>query len=270
MFLESNSKNFDKFAEDVVASFISGSTPLDDAIVKLANENALLPEEVKRVVEKSNTLATIQLIKVAQDGELTFTLADASKILKQTHPENMPAVPAIPASDAQASLGEMINTLKTAADADAYFKSFAKPREKTAGDKASKLALREVFSLKKKMEELGRQKVACELQFKKSADKLLSDFSGLYSPDFQKFACEAYTMCGASSKPLLEALASDIKEPLSLEKVAYCVDDVSDKQLVLFKQAHESISKVCSLSEELVITRTKLAKAWDDVKKEGR
>src|SRR6056297_3542826 len=85
MFLQSNQKNFDKFAEDVVTDFLTQATPLSDAIVKLADTNMLKPEEVKRVVEKANTLATIRLIKTAQNGDLTFDLADPDKVLGRTH-----------------------------------------------------------------------------------------------------------------------------------------------------------------------------------------
>jgi hypothetical protein len=265
MFLQSNQKNFDKFAEDVVTDFLTQATPLSDAIVKLADTNMLKPEEVKRVVEKANTLATIRLIKTAQNGDLTFDLADPDKVLGRTHPEGTPGAPVVEPTPSTIQKEAMPNTLKTRADGYRYLDELrSQPKVAEANSHAPNL--KEIFRLKHKGETLGRQKVAAELAFRKSVDSLLGDFNNLYGPDFSKFANEAHTIYGEDATPLLGAIAENVKAPTEFSKVAYVIDDVNNEQHKLFKVAQTAVMDVTRLTTEITETKAALADAWKAVR----
>lgn len=265
MFLDSTTRDFDKLAEEAVNQFLQNAVPLQDGIVKIASRETLAPEEVKRVVEKCNTLATIQLVKTAENGSLEFDLADATKVLAATHPEDTPkaAPPAVPGDSPALS---MPVTTKTAQDRSNAFDEFFKPFSKTAAAPPAKKELSQVFALKQRIDTLGREKVAAELRFKKTTDRLLSEFSSLYGPDFTKFAQEAYTIHGDACKPLLEGLAGELRTPVTLEKVAYCIDDVNQSTLVDFATAHQAVQDVYSTSVEIDQAKDDLAAAWGAVK----
>jgi hypothetical protein len=262
MFLESTNKNFDSMAQEVVDRFFVDKVPLMDTVVKEADTWCLNPEEVKRLVEKTNTAATVQMIKSASDGVLEFDLVDYNRVLGKTHPENSSAVPSNSVTE---STLDMLNTLKTASQADTYFASLM---EKKAEEPIGKpKPLRELFVLKQDLDKLGREKVAAELQFKAATDRLISDFSSLYGPDFTKFANEAYTVHGDMACPLLEALAGSIRETVSPEKVAYCIDD-GTQQMQSFKTAQDAVITANVVQAKQILTREKIAAAWASVKEQ--
>jgi len=260
MFLNSTQRDFDKMAEEVVSSLLEGKTPLKESIVKQANAKGLNPEEVKRLVEKSNTLATIQLIKSASDGSLEFNMASFEDVAKETHPEGLPIEKEAQHSTPSQVPKTMLNTVKAKVDLSSFFKPH---QVKIASEPIN---TRKIFQLKREIETLGRKKVAAELSFKKSADALVSEFSNLYSPDFSKFANESYTLLGDTALPLLEALAKDIRQPETFTKVAYIIDDIDNKPLDMMKKAHSAITEVCSLITTICTKKAEMAMAWADVK----
>jgi len=259
MFMSSTLKDFDKLADEVVNSFLSDSVPLETSIIKVAGREELNPEEVKRLVEKANTNTAIKLIKISTEGSMEFGLADYSAILKETHSESTPSITepiATPSTEKVA----MINTI----DEDIFSIVFPKkPAEKIASDTPN---LKEVFKTKMALEVLGRQKVAAELRFRKSADALLSEFSNLYSPDFNKFACEAFTLYGNTALPILDSIAENIREPKEFTKVAYVINDVTDKAMNLFKVAYDSLTEICQCIDSIDVGRADVERAWGAIR----
>jgi hypothetical protein len=65
----------------VVEGFINAKTPLNDGICKQASELELNPEQIKRVVEASNTIAYLKLQKEAQDKTFEFPVASYDAVL---------------------------------------------------------------------------------------------------------------------------------------------------------------------------------------------
>lgn len=262
MFMSSTLKDFDKLADEVVSSFLNDSVPISAGIVKVAARDELNPEEIKRLVEKSNTNAAIKLIKVSTEGSVEFDLADYSKILKETHSDSVDTPEESVTSETSTEKIAMINTMDKE---DVFSIVFPKKAvEKVASDP---LTMNKVFKGKLRGEILGRKKVALELKFKKCADTLLGEFNNLYAPDFQKFACEAYTLFGNTALPILEALASDVREPKEFSKVAYIIDDVSNKQLNLFKEAHTTLTDICSIIVEIADSKTEVKEAWSEIRR---
>ena len=268
MFLESTTKNFDGMANAVVHRFFTEKVPLIDTVIKEANDKCLNPEEVKRLVEKTNTAATVQMIKSASDGVLEFDLVEVNTVLSTTHPEGTGGAPmASSPNSVAASTQGMLNTLKTAAQADGYFSALLEKKASYRGSKPK--PLRELFALKQDLEKLGQEKVAAELQFKAATDRLISDFSSLYGPDFSKFANEVYSIYGEPACPLLEALAGSVRETAAPEKVAYCIDDTTARHQ-LFKTAQDAILQANVIHAKQILGKEKLALAWETVKGQVR
>lgn len=65
---------------------------IEDGVVKLAVAQDMTPEEVRRLVEKSNTAASILFLKNAQDKKASFKLASVEDVLSRAHPEMDDAV----------------------------------------------------------------------------------------------------------------------------------------------------------------------------------
>ena len=86
LILPATDVNFQALAENIAADFFAKGTPLCAGIVKTAKEHSFTPEEVRRLVEKTNTAASIHLLKTAEDKKSSFTLAQPELVLRQTHP----------------------------------------------------------------------------------------------------------------------------------------------------------------------------------------
>lgn len=266
MLLEANPIDFDMLGEEASSRFFNQAEPLEDVVVKMAQEHKLNPEEVKRLVEKANTFSSVKFIKAASDKTTEFELADYQATLQRTHPEGSQVEAAV-VKEAACRPEDMPRTVKDAstalADSHAFFKSAT---EKTASAPADKKPLSRVFKLQQAIAKLGREKTAAELRFKKTTDQLISNFSNLYGPDFNKFASEAYTLFAEPGKVLIDGLANALRESPALKKVAYIVDDVTDKELGLFKTAMDAVHEVRKTRADLEKTKQKLDEAWEKAK----
>ena len=69
------------FAVDAVTKFASEGKPLNDSIASISEANKLSPDQVKRVVEASNQLAYLQMLKTAEDRTFEFPVADYDSIM---------------------------------------------------------------------------------------------------------------------------------------------------------------------------------------------
>jgi hypothetical protein len=166
-------------------------------------------------------------------------------------------------------LPEMPETTKEGSDRSKLIdRFFTVPTvEKTA---SATVSLTEVFTLKKQAAELGRQQTEAELAFKEAADKMVSEFSSLYSPDFNKFANEMYTVFGDTAIPILNALSHDIRTPVMVEKVAYVVDDRKSKLHDWFTTSHDSLDKIQAIRTKIAETQDGIQNAWKKIKGHGR
>lgn len=72
--------DYKALAKTAAVNFINNSTPLNDSIAKLAEENDLNPAQINRVSELSNKAVHQYCLLKTADKNFTFELADASKI----------------------------------------------------------------------------------------------------------------------------------------------------------------------------------------------
>ena len=88
--METNQDEIVKLASCVVESFINDKVPLNEGIAKCASENALNEDQLKRLIETSNSTAYLELMKTAQDRTFEFPVAEYSQVMvKVAFPQDL-------------------------------------------------------------------------------------------------------------------------------------------------------------------------------------
>lgn len=244
MILQTTPIDFDKLADETVSTFYNDGTPLSDAITKVAMRECLNPEEIKRLVERSNTGAVLRLLKVATDKKAEIDLADPEEVLKNTHAPTQPKDVVKEASDFS------IPDLRPS-KLDINLKSFIKIAEKEEPGKP--IGAVEFFKLEKRAHELLNRKTSLELSIQRDLDYLVSEFSKQNPPDFQKFASEALTL-HEGSQYILTKLASLIEESAEFEKTAEIIDD-TQPLLIKMGSLLDQIDKLLEVNRDYQETK---------------
>ena len=268
--------NFDKISEEVTSKFFNEAVPLTDGVMDVAEREQMNPEEIKRTIEKSNTLAVLKLLKTNKDKKAEIDLADYDAVIAKTHGSD--DMPKNESSSKSQSDGQKIAT-KTAShsiphmrnknhDGIDLFNAFGLDRAslaKHASDESQK-TLKDIFALKKEINELKHEKFAYEMAVYDNIDYLVSEFSNLNGPDFHKYANESYTMFGNSIKPILNTVANNVKEnEPELVKVAYVVDDRTDLHTKT-ATIYDSLNSIIEVDQKLVQKQNDLETTWQSQK----
>ena len=251
--------NFDKLADDVSGGFYEDGTPLNEGVIKVAKDLQLNPEQTRRLVERTNTLATVKLVKTAKDKKAEIKLADFEEVRQVTHPSR-PKETVKTASD-QGDVPRSFPNLRAAE----RFRGIQFPTLEKKASAPAENHLSTIFQEEKRIQELTRQKLATELQVQDSLDYIISEFSKWQTPDFQKFACEAITLHGEIAAPALTKIAEYIGEPADFEKVAYAIDD---SQILLEKVGNivSGLNSVITTNHSLLEARNNLDTTWKKAK----
>lgn len=185
--------DFDKLADDIVTSFFKTGKPLEKLSAEVAIKESLNPEEVRRLVEKSNTGAVISMLKTSSDKKVEFDLADPDKVLEVTHGANNGVVKtacdtAYTIQDTSRSF-EIPDTRSVTYDLKSFLdtKLFEKKAEKNT-EKEDEEKLKNYYRLQKEKHDLVYTKTNLEKKAQESIDFILSDLSKQSSVSFEKFA----------------------------------------------------------------------------------
>lgn len=76
-----NNDSIKQYAIQAVTGFVTNGESLSLGISKLASENNLQPEQIKRVVEASNTIAHLKLLQSEQKRDFEFPVAKYEDVL---------------------------------------------------------------------------------------------------------------------------------------------------------------------------------------------
>ncbi len=246
MILPANEHDFEVLAQEAATGFLTNGDLLNDGVVKIASRENLNPEEIRRLIEKTNLVTTLQMLKVSTDKQVEFALADYDQVIAKTHPAN------------QGLTVEQMD--KAAADISDHFPDmYVDESDRVSFTKAEKKAnteqnlSREIFRARQKLDYLKQQKVAAELKVVSGMESLLSVFERYHGPDFTKFANTLYTLEGESARPVIETLSIMLRIPVQLEKVAEIIDDADP---LLKKYAQVKHSLVAIIEAQQLITKT--------------
>lgn len=250
LIMPANAKNFQQMAATIANDFFTRGTTLEDGIVKAAEQFEMTPEEVKRLVEKTNTAASIQLLRSAENKKDSFDLAKFASVISRTHSTEPEA-----AAQPERAYSGLPNTRDV----------LPKQEEKTASEvpvsPEASFGAANLFALRQHIGALQQEKVAAELAVRDGIDWLLSEFSALHGPDFAKFASEASALYGTAASVVLPAMASYLNAQEGVEKLAEgtIVDDTTP---VMRRMASvcEGLAKLAGI--ETSMAEATMAESW--------
>lgn len=241
LIMPSTDVNFQAYAENIVADFFGKSVPLADGIVKVAKEHEFTPEEVRRLLEKTNTCASVHLLKTASDKKREFTLANLELVLGETHPGD-----------------ETIEKTASVYKGLPNTRKKNPPLEKTAGEYCEKQnarpeidGMKALFVTRQELDSRVMEKMALERKVENHIEKLAAHFNTWNGPDFGKFASESVALYGTLARPALRGIARYLNIPLT--KIASHEGFVDDREpnLKSMGEIVRGLEKLVKLSGEI-------------------
>ena len=263
--------DIDNFAFQAVRDLKEG-TPLQDSVVKLAKDNQMNPEQIKRLVESTNTSAFLDSFKSKTGNQrmVEFDVADASKAIES-------------ALDApqQGKGGDSITiTISRGSDSD-LFSDVANEYEPKVAEYTEKVAsYEEPFPTKeervsgyvsnKYKESLLDKLAACNYAASDLADDIARSFKGIYSRDkYASFELDALSQYGNKAMPALHM----VRNRLGMKKLARSLSEAETYYLadrhVVFKDNNSLLNKVAEIVE-LSEEHLNVSKGLDYLNKKNR
>jgi len=232
--------HYESLAESAVSAFLTSQTPLNDSILKIAQDNDLNPEQIKRVVEMANTKTFLKMFKDPgkKEENVEFDVADAGDVTRKFYGQSAAAPAATPAPG-----GSSINITITKCAAEE--KGAALPYEFESDLPDANYAGRRTFDeppvelekvaevkpdrgvvafLMRKIAENFRDKIyEEEHEYQGKLDKVARELKKDYTHDYASFEKEALLCYGREITPVLEDIRGAIrwKKPMGdMDKTA--------------------------------------------------
>ena len=284
------SRNFEGLATNVVDKFFSdGSPALDIIIADVAKSSDLNPNEIKRLVEKSNLQTMLRFLQTSEDKRVEFDMADYDKVMPLVYSgnddlESSSEITDTPIDSDVAGASNIPDIrkeagLKTKDGIDVLEAFLAQNRSQTQMQKQANvltetkhIRVNEIFKMEKSAAELRQVKVQKELNLNNIIDKMATDFCAMDGPDFKKFAQEANELHGAAATPLLTNLAKVMREDITFIKEANrdntlskSVIDNTTEQHTQFKEAQEELFSYIKVATQLSKMQELIKTKWDAV-----
>lgn len=247
LILPANTKDFSSMASGIVLDYVQSGTPLEDGIVKMSEERQLCPEEVRRLLEKTNMAMSLHLLKTADDKKGSVPLAEYAKVISRTHGDDELAKTA-----SEHSYQGLTNTRDKQISLAAHMCSGRQVKTASSNKAASKAAVSRIFSAQRNLENARHKKIAMEMCVQDRIDYLASEYSTWRGPDFNKFASESLTLYGDVARPVLQGLAAYLRVPESFEKQASVVDDRTPHM--------KAMGEICQGLRELVKNASEISR----------
>lgn len=250
--------NFQAYADNIAGDFFGNGTPLADGIVKAAKELEFTPEEVKRLVEKTNTAASLHLLKSASDRKATFTLANLEQVLQRVFPADgeplakaasvytgIPATCIARRDFAKAAAEEPVQRREARRDIDGFAALSTINRELDA----------------RRLEKISREGAVQD-----RLNCLCQNFIKRDISQFQKFASECAALYGEKCLPVLDGIARYLRVPLNKTAAAGFVDDTAS-EFGMVREICDSLGRIIKLGEEIDHLEKLANGIWEGVKK---
>jgi len=216
-------------------------TPLHESIVKIAKDNQMNPEQIKRLVEASNTTTFLNEFK-SKDGNqrmVEFDVANPDKVIDEalasgsSASDKAPSISITISVDPNAGLHDTIDdenmpmpelepsTEKAASYSEGFF---LQSTEKTAS-----LNSHTKYQIK---ESLLTKIADCNYQAEDIADEIALSYRGIYTQEkHASFETDAFSMYGNEAIPGLQL----VRNRLGLSKIAR---KLSPQEAYLLKDRH--------------------------------
>lgn len=156
----------------VVEEFVNNKVPLSEGIAKEAQDNEFNPEQIKRVIEASNSIAYLKLLKEATDRTFEFPIAKYAEVMGHVAlPKNRlildvgdPKEPCVP-------MEESVNKLDLG--------MFSKQAQEYSTEELELFLMKESIRNRAEIEKLAHRKVEIMLEMEDSLNKLKKGSRGI-------------------------------------------------------------------------------------------
>lgn len=218
LLMPANDIDFKAFASTVVDEQERTGKGIEDCLVEAAEKRKLTPEEIRRLVEKTNTELSLRHLRGENKKEI-FQLANYDQVMKRTYineeadadsdvekTASLPNTRTKPIKDIPLSLGGQVKVAEQQVVSSSDF-----------------------FQLKKQYEAAKLEKMALENRLNDNLKWLANAFQGRDVPDFGKFAADAVALLGNSAAFVNRHLSLVLgQKPLSKKAASAYVDDTSE------------------------------------------
>lgn len=260
--MQSTNIPFQELADKIARDFLVKGASIEDGVVEVAKQRDLKPEEVKRLVEKSNTAASILYLKNSEDKKGSFALAKKDDVLKRTHPTAVEEE--LTDADDTEDIMENAAAERTGLPESRKVASYKETEKAVLEKQASQqeeLTVHDIFAARSRLEELKQLKFAAEMKIQDILHGIIDEYQYKSAEELSKLASDASDMYGAGALAVLDTAAEYMKKDIILEKQASLVIDDSVKGMQLVKQACELMSSLPEMSDAITALETALSKA---------
>lgn len=253
--------DIDSLAFKAVKDFNSGKT-LHNSIVKLAKDNSMNPEQIKRLVESANTSAFLDQFnaKTGSDRMVEFDVADPSKVINaalagstDTAPKAGPSVTITISTDTEPSLASDISD-ELRPDTEEHSKVASEYTSQGFFLNSENKGLSYHAKLQAK-ESLLTKIASCNYQAEDLADDIHGAFRGIYTRQkYASFELDALSLYGNQAIPGLQM----VRTRLGMTKMSRTLSDqeryyLSDRHVVedSNKDMLSKLAQVIDITESL-------------------
>lgn len=210
-------KVLEKWANEIADAYFNAGVTLNDSVTKMAQQEDLNPEQVRRLVEATNTATFLQKFNsmgctdaAAQDRVVEFETADPNVVINRMLETAKTAMVAAPAETSETPHDLEYGLPVTRRDP-------APLPEKTAADEAppeprikrSVVILR----LRTAAEQLKNAEYQARVQFTDTVQSLVSRFRRSNRAHFEEFEKDAFYHYGEDAAPHLQMLRGILRKP---------------------------------------------------------
>ena len=221
LLMPSNDIDFKAFASTVVDEHERTGKDIEDCLVEASEKRKLTPEEIRRLVEKTNTELSLRHLRGANKKE-SFRLANYDSVLARTHGADEEEVDE--ASEGVEKTASLPCTRKKPrVSAPLFPVGQLKVAEQHVVDST------DFFLLRKECDAAKFEKMAIEQRLNSNLEWLAKAFQQRTAPDFGKFAADAVALLGNNAAFVVRHLATVTgKKPLSKKAASLVVDDSTE------------------------------------------
>lgn len=237
-------------------SFCNSSIPLNDTIIKLANDNCLNPDQIGIVACEANKAVHAELFNKSEDKYITFPLADSKIIVDslqlkvEKNASNIYEDDYMHAPTFESGI-KKVSSYSSPIDVNNFFNLKNKLiKEKSKIAKEIQKTELDLFNLKDKLSKSisNFNKIATELVLNEHESKYVDSLRMLYE----------FSKCATNEKLAME-LCENIKEKvqrITYKKAAYLEDDyISDaiiKSCKIVNSSHPLYAELISINANII------------------
>jgi hypothetical protein len=252
--------DIDSFAYKAVDNLAEGIS-LQDSVVKLARDNSMNPEQIKRLVESTNTNAFLKQFKGKSGNQrmVEFDVADSSKAINtalggesssdSSKVPNISITISAGGSDSEDLFSDIADEYAPKVASPTYHEKVASYDEEFAKDKPLSS-----YMIHKYKDSLLTKLAGCNYGAEEAADNIASSFRGIYSKKkYASFELDSLSKFGNAAMPALQM----VRTRLGMNKLARKLSSteeyyLADRHIISTENSNllEKVAEIASLSKE--------------------